>query len=305
MPSGWMPEGNWNPSPSWPPAPPRWNFGVPESLKMLPLDLSGEISVGSVSQISQARIAEVGRAAADAVAWRMCTLAAETETAPVVTYLRHQDKAERDLLEARRKIYDPLLEEGRNWVKRLPDGSSEWVAAIATIRPVLDSRDAFMKTSRQRIEAVLQAADQSSSINKPAQDPPNSYVPSQVAPKQSRPAAAPGRPALDRSGHVRMKAQPRTSQPVELPSQAGSVAPAQSNPAAVTGFSLGIASFFLFSIPVFGLLLSLATTLVSGVGLSRQRGGMATRFRVFAIIGLVLGIIYTLMALITPLRSGY
>ncbi len=73
---------------------------------------------------------------------------------------------------------------------------------------------------------------------------------------------------------------------------------ALSNPAAVTGFSLGIAAFFLFSVPVLGLLLSIGAGVNSGIGLSKQQDGMAKRYRVFAIIGLILGIIYSLMALL-------
>ena len=73
---------------------------------------------------------------------------------------------------------------------------------------------------------------------------------------------------------------------------------ALSNPAAVTGFSLGIAAFFLFSVPIFGLLISIGAGVNSGIGLSKQQAGMAKKYRVFAIIGLILGIIYTLMAVL-------
>ncbi|WP_248760328.1 DUF2510 domain-containing protein [Pseudarthrobacter sp. SSS035] len=76
----------------------------------------------------------------------------------------------------------------------------------------------------------------------------------------------------------------------------GTVGP--SNPAATTGFSLGIAAFFLFNTPIFGLLLSLAAAVVSGIGLSKQSSAMAKKFRVFGIVGLILGIVYTLMALL-------
>lgn len=76
----------------------------------------------------------------------------------------------------------------------------------------------------------------------------------------------------------------------------GTVGP--SNPAAATGFGLGIAAFFLFNIPIFGLLLSLAAAVVSYIGLSKQSSAMAKKFRVFGIVGLILGIVYTLMALL-------
>lgn len=79
--------------------------------------------------------------------------------------------------------------------------------------------------------------------------------------------------------------------------RSGMVGP--SNPAAATGFGLGIAAFFLFNIPIFGLLLSVAAAVVSGIGLSKQSSAMAKKFRVFGIVGLILGIVYTLMALLT------
>lgn len=70
------------------------------------------------------------------------------------------------------------------------------------------------------------------------------------------------------------------------------------NPAASTGLGLGIAAFFLFNIPIFGLLLSLSAAVVSGIGLSKQSSTMAKKYRVFGIVGLILGIVYTLMALL-------
>ncbi|WP_420181258.1 hypothetical protein [Paenarthrobacter sp. TA1.8] len=58
-----------------------------------------------------------------------------------------------------------------------------------------------------------------------------------------------------------------------------------------------MAAFFLFSIPIFGLLLSLAALVVSAMGLP-QAQGTPKQYRVFAVIGLILGIIYTLMAVL-------
>lgn len=77
--------------------------------------------------------------------------------------------------------------------------------------------------------------------------------------------------------------------------QAKAVAATRTNPVAATGFALGIAAFFLFSIPVFGLLLSLAAVVVSSMGLP-QAPGTAKKYRVFAILGLILGVVYALMA---------
>lgn len=76
----------------------------------------------------------------------------------------------------------------------------------------------------------------------------------------------------------------------------GTVGP--SNPAATTGFCFGIAALFLFDIPIFGLLLSLTAAVVSGIGLSKQSSAMSKKLRVFGIVGLILGIVYTLMALL-------
>ncbi|MCG2624678.1 DUF2510 domain-containing protein [Arthrobacter sp. I2-34] len=71
-----------------------------------------------------------------------------------------------------------------------------------------------------------------------------------------------------------------------------------SNPIATTGFALGIASFFLFAIPIFGVLLSITAALFSWVGLVLQGPEMATRYKVFGIIGVALGLVYTFMSLI-------
>jgi len=193
MPNGWEPQANWAPSPSWPPAPPGWNFRVPENLKMSPLNLSGDVDLGPVSQLSAARLTEVAQAAADAVAWRVCALAAEARTAPMAAYFRYQDEAEQALLEARRRIYDRLLEDGRNWIHSLPAGSTEGAAATASLRPLLDSRESFLEKSRQRILAVLEASD-ASSAEKPTEAPKASYGTFQAAPR-ANPANAQNRPA--------------------------------------------------------------------------------------------------------------
>jgi hypothetical protein len=111
----------------------------------------------------------------------------------------------------------------------------------------------------------------------------------------------PGNPAQQRwwdgeawSQHIRPLATQRSS----YPTASGAAPTTTGNSVASTGFGLGIAALFLFSIPIFGLLLSLAAAIVSGAGLAQQRPTTAKKYRVLAIIGLVLGIIYTLMALL-------
>lgn len=65
-----------------------------------------------------------------------------------------------------------------------------------------------------------------------------------------------------------------------------------------TGFGLGIAAFFLFGFPVLGPLICVAAIVVSATALIRRQPGASRKDKVFAIVGLVLGVIYTLMALI-------
>lgn len=64
------------------------------------------------------------------------------------------------------------------------------------------------------------------------------------------------------------------------------------------GLWFGVASFFLFRFPVLGPLICVAAIVVSTTALVRRRPGASRKDKVFAIIGLVLGVIYTLMALI-------
>lgn len=70
----------------------------------------------------------------------------------------------------------------------------------------------------------------------------------------------------------------------------------QSNPLALTGFILGLVSIFLFFIPIFGTAVCLAAVVFSAVGLAKQKG-RAPRFKAFGIIGLVLGILFSLLSL--------
>lgn len=71
----------------------------------------------------------------------------------------------------------------------------------------------------------------------------------------------------------------------------------RTNPLALTGFILGLAGFFLFFIPIFGTAICAAAVVFSVVGLFKQRD-RAPRYKVFGIIGLVLGIIFTLLSLL-------
>lgn len=158
MPQGWIPEPSWRPSSSWPAAPTGWNYWVPQNLKMMPLDLTREIHLGPVSQLSLSYLEDVGRSAADAVAWRVCALGIPSDKIPLATYLRFIDETETALQEARHRVYSLLLDDAKAWVSSLRAGSTEWEAACRVIRPVLDSRDEFLDVSRSRVRAVLQAA---------------------------------------------------------------------------------------------------------------------------------------------------
>ncbi|MCC3270545.1 DUF2510 domain-containing protein [Arthrobacter gengyunqii] len=74
----------------------------------------------------------------------------------------------------------------------------------------------------------------------------------------------------------------------------------RTNPLALTGFILGLSGFFLFFIPIFGTAICAAAVVFSVVGLFKQRD-RAPRYKVFGIIGLVLGIIFTLLSLLLTL----
>lgn len=154
VPRGWLDR----PSPLWPSAPPGWNFGVLEHLKMWPLDLSQNIDLGPAAQLSQARLNEITQSAADAVAWHLCTSAAEKGLSPMTLYLRNRNSADTVLAEVGRRIFGPLLDGARKWIGELPEGSTEWRAAIATVKPFIDCRDAFIGQSSQRIRVVLEAS---------------------------------------------------------------------------------------------------------------------------------------------------
>ncbi|WP_342025206.1 DUF2510 domain-containing protein [Arthrobacter citreus] len=73
--------------------------------------------------------------------------------------------------------------------------------------------------------------------------------------------------------------------------------PLRSNPLALTGFILGIVSFFMFFIPIVGSVISLAAGAFSAIGLSNQ-SDRAPVYKVFGIIGLILGVIFTLLSVL-------
>lgn len=73
--------------------------------------------------------------------------------------------------------------------------------------------------------------------------------------------------------------------------------PLRSNPLALTGFILGIVSFFMFFIPIVGSVISLAAGAFSAIGLSNQ-SGRSPVYKVFGIVGLILGVIFTLLSVL-------
>ncbi|BAS11780.1 insertion element IS630 uncharacterized 39 kDa protein [Arthrobacter sp. Hiyo8] len=97
---------------------------------------------------------------------------------------------------------------------------------------------------------------------------------------------------------------PAITRTVNGPGQPANSAPAsQTRGRAVsalsgTGFGLGIAAFFLFGFPVLGPLICIAAIVFSTIALLQRVPGASKKDMVFAIIGLALGAIYTLMALI-------
>ena len=74
--------------------------------------------------------------------------------------------------------------------------------------------------------------------------------------------------------------------------------PARSNPAALVGFILGLVSVPMFWIPFLGTGIALAAGACAAVGLSNQKPDMGSNYKVFGVIGLILGIIFTLLSLL-------
>ena len=71
----------------------------------------------------------------------------------------------------------------------------------------------------------------------------------------------------------------------------------RTNPLALTGFILGWVSMVMFLFPFLGTALGVAAGAFSAVGLTKQRG-RAPIYKVFGIIGLVLGTIFTLLSIL-------
>ena len=71
----------------------------------------------------------------------------------------------------------------------------------------------------------------------------------------------------------------------------------RSNPLALTGFILGLVSLLMFFIPIVGTVIGLSAGSFSAIGLSNQ-WDRAPMYKVFGIIGLILGVIFTLLSLL-------
>ncbi|WP_422759192.1 hypothetical protein [Paenarthrobacter sp. C1] len=158
VPRDWVPESNWKPDPKWPESPPGWNFWVPKKLKMHPVDLSREIELGPVSALQLSKLTELTDGSADAIAWHICHLASETKSRPLTTYLSMQDQVSSALLEARRRIYENLMEGAEAWIAGLATGSAEWIAATDTVSRISESQKKFLNRAQQRLISVIEAS---------------------------------------------------------------------------------------------------------------------------------------------------
>lgn len=125
---------------------------------MSPLDLSQDLDLGHPSRIAVHQVEEAERAAADTVAWRLCELAGRRGTIPMIAYLQHAEESASALLEARRRVYQKLLADSREWIRSFPEGTPEYAAAQAHARTFLERHDSFDARASERISAVLSAA---------------------------------------------------------------------------------------------------------------------------------------------------
>jgi hypothetical protein len=86
---------------------------------------------------------------------------------------------------------------------------------------------------------------------------------------------------------------------VSRPIQVGRSIPKEGrNIVAATGFGLGLASIFTWQLAEFGLIVSLAAVIVSVVGLIKMKRVMPTKYWVYGIFGLLVGVLTGMMAIL-------
>lgn len=124
----------------------------------------------------------------------------------MAAYLRFHDEADAALLEARRRIYDPLVDDGLRWVNSLPREFTARVAAAALVCAIQDSKEEFLERSRRRVKAVLEAAGQSSTTESPP--PQTGFTPQEQARQtpQHSPSSSHPAPSKDEIDRARTKA---------------------------------------------------------------------------------------------------
>ena len=144
----------------------------------------------------------------------------------------------------------------------------------------------------------------------PGQEFPGQEDPRREYPGQEYTGAQPGHPAYQQGypgAQPAGQAYPQGYQgsPTAYPAYPGyqayagyQQAPPRSNPLALTGFILGLVAMFFFWIPFIGTLLALAAGAFSAIGLSNQGPDRAPVYKVFGIIGLIFGIIFTVLTIL-------
>ena len=127
---------------------------------MRPIPLDEDINLGHPSEVTREDLATTAQSAADSIAWRIAGIAAEMKTVPTLANLKYAGMAHKAIGTARDRVFSKLIDEARDWVHSLPWGSSEWHAAIAQSKMILDCRDAFAEGASRRIGDVLNASTQ-------------------------------------------------------------------------------------------------------------------------------------------------
>ncbi|MFD0046997.1 hypothetical protein ACFVGV_17585 [Pseudarthrobacter scleromae] len=155
---GWRPRPGWRPDPSWPARPQGWSLLVDPELLMAPVDLSGDLHLGSPAEVTKKRLNEVSDRAADAIAWQVCTVAGKRNENPLTTLGSAQEHVRTAVEKAKERIYAKLLADANTWVQESQGSIHQWDAALQHTRMIMEKREAFDVRAHKRINAVISAA---------------------------------------------------------------------------------------------------------------------------------------------------
>ncbi|WP_459342756.1 hypothetical protein [Arthrobacter bambusae] len=130
------PGPDWKPLDWWPKAPPGWQVAVRRKYLMLPFDTDGldiYIMIAKMAKpadLSQNEVTEATEVLADAIAWKICEVAAKEQIHPIDILESSRPAVEGTIREKGERVFGRMKTDVEKWLRSLDNTSDSWKESI-------------------------------------------------------------------------------------------------------------------------------------------------------------------------------